>query len=100
MPGAGAGTAPPRSPTGAASTASSSNGSDVPSDCKDNYNQAKKIKDEAAAEYKAKKFEQASTKYFEVLSIVREKDGLKDCNSGQELEMQARLNIALCKLQI
>jgi hypothetical protein len=42
----------------------------------------------------------ASTKYYEVLSIIREKDALKDCKSGQEIEMQARLNIALCKLQI
>mgnify|MGYP000365337642 CR=1 FL=1 len=37
--------------------ASAANGSDVPSDCKDNYDQAKKIKDEAAKEYKAKNFE-------------------------------------------
>ena len=80
--------------------ASAANGSDVPSDCKDNYDQAKKIKDEAAKEYKAKNFEQASTKYFEILSIIREKDDLKNSNSGQELEMQGRLNIALCKLQI
>ena len=73
---------PPQAPAGGNATPAASNGSDVPSDCKDNYDQAKKIKDQAATEYKAKNFEQASTKYFEVLSIVREKDALKDSNSG------------------
>lgn len=95
---AGFGQAPPQQQQRPANTSSGS--SDVPASCKDNFNLAKKVKDEAASEYKAKKFEEASAKYFEVLSVVREKDELRECKSGQEIEMQARLNIALCKLQL
>lgn len=101
MPGGMAGGMPgAAAPNYGAATSTANASNEVPSDCKDNYEQAKKIKDEAAKEYKGKNFDTASTKYYEILSIVREKDALKDSKAGQELEMQARLNIALCKLQI
>ena len=37
-------------------------------------------------------------KYYKVLNIVRSNDGLKSSAAGAEIETQARLNIALCKL--
>lgn len=96
--GGGFGQAPPQAQRPATNASSTQN--DVPESCKDSFNLAKKIKDEAATEYKAKRFEEASSKYFEVLSVIREKEELRDCKSGQEIEMQARLNIALVKLQL
>jgi len=86
--------------TAASSSSAPKAGSDVPADSKADYDQVKKVKEEAAQEYKSKNFEAASAKYYEILGVLREKEPLKQSKSGQELEMQARLNISLCKLQV
>ena len=82
MGGMGMPTPQPQNWQNTAPTSTQAGLSGVPEDVKDDYKEARKIKDEAAKEYKSKNFEAASTKYFEVLSIVRAKDELKDCNSG------------------
>lgn len=71
---------------------------DLPPDLKSDYDQAKEQKDLAAGEFKKKNYDGATEKYYNVLNIVRSNGALKTSAAGIEIETQARLNIALCKL--
>lgn len=80
---------------GAAAAAPAEN---LPAAAQRELTEAKAIKDKAAADFKAQNYEAASEKYYQVLNTVRMNTDLKASRSGKELETQARLNIALCKL--
>jgi len=71
---------------------------DVPPGAKSDLDQARGVKDQAAIDFKAKNYAAASDKYSKILNIIRHNDELKASSAGQELETQARLNIALCKI--
>jgi hypothetical protein len=71
---------------------------DLPPAAKSDLDQAREVKDKAAADFKAKNYSAATEKYFNILNIIRQNDELKKSPAGQELETQARLNIALCKM--
>jgi tetratricopeptide (TPR) repeat protein len=71
---------------------------DLPPAAKSDLDQARGVKDQAATDFKAKNYGAAADKYFKILNIIRHNDELKASASGQELETQARLNIALCKI--
>jgi len=93
MPGyrPGAGNGVPPSPA-------ASKDQDLPPAAKSDLDQAREVKDQAAADFKAKNYSAATEKYFNILNIIRQNDELKTSPAGQELETQARLNIALCKI--
>ena len=93
MPGyrPGAGNGVPPAPV-------ASNDQDLPPAAKSDLDQARGVKDQAASDFKAKNYSAASDKYFKILNIIRQNDELKTSPAGQELETQARLNIALCKI--
>jgi len=90
--GAGAASPPSTSASGNAAAA------EVPASAKADLEAAKEVKDQAAQDYRKKNFDDATEKYFKGLSIIRVNEGLRGCAAGKELETQARLNIALCKL--
>ena len=71
---------------------------DLPPAAKTDFELAKETKDLAAKDYSAKNYDKACEKYFQIINIVRTNDSLKASASGKELNSQARLNIALCKL--
>jgi tetratricopeptide (TPR) repeat protein len=56
------------------------------------------VKDLAAKDFKSQSYEAACEKYFQIINIVRSSEPLKKSAAGKELDTQARLNIALCKL--
>ena len=70
----------------------------MPPAAKTEIDQAKEVKDLAAKDYKAGNYEKACEKYFQIINIVRENEAVKKSAQGKELDSQARLNIALCKL--
>ena len=71
---------------------------DLPPAAKSDLDQARDVKDQAAADFKAKNYSAATEKYFNILNIIRQNDELKKSPAGQEVESHARLNIALCKI--
>ena len=94
--GAGAGAASP--PSAQAGGNASAAAAEVPASAKADLEAAKEVKEQAAQDYREKNFDDATEKYFKVLSIIRMNESLRQCAPGKELETQARLNIALCKL--
>ena len=71
---------------------------DLPPAAKSDLDQAKEIKEQAATDFKGKNFSGAAEKYFRILNLIRQNDELKKSEAGAELETQARLNVALCKI--
>jgi tetratricopeptide (TPR) repeat protein len=65
---------------------------------KSDHEKAKDLKDKAASDFKAQRYEDACEKYYRVLNIIRQNNQLKQSGAGKELDTQTRLNIALCKL--
>ena len=47
---------------------------DLPPEAKSDFQKAKEMKDKAADDYKAKNFDGASEKYYQIINIIREND--------------------------
>ena len=50
---------------------------DVPAEAKQDFEEAKKLKDNAAKDFKAKDYNSACDKYYKVINLVRQNDKLK-----------------------
>ena len=71
----GGGAAPATAPAPAPTPTSVAQ--DLPPAAKTDLDQAKEVKDLAAKDYKAKDFDKACEKYFQIINIVRSNDQLK-----------------------
>ena len=70
---------------------------DVPAEAKQDFEQAKQLKENAAKDFKAKDYNSACEKYYKIISVVRQNEKLKETAQGKEFCTTSRLNIALCK---
>ena len=70
---------------------------ELPAEAKQDFEEAKLLKENAAKDFKAKDYNSACDKYYKVISVVRSNEKLKSTSQGKDICTTSRLNIALCK---
>jgi tetratricopeptide (TPR) repeat protein len=63
------------------------------------FESVNEIKNKANDLFKANDFSKASEKYYEAINAVRTTKCLKNSSQGNQLEINCRLNLALCKIK-